>query len=77
MSVVSPKTLTAREEVERVLTRQAVGQLSMSEAVHALWRIINDLTGNYDEGYNHGYRAREEEYAAAIQRQHEPNYKEL
>jgi len=77
MSVVSPKTVAAREEVERIFTRHAVGQMSMAEAVHAVWRIVNDLTATYDEGYNHGYRACEEEHSTVRQQQSEPPYKEL
>lgn len=74
MAVVSPQTLKARDEVSQILVRHAVGQLSMAEAEHALWRVINHLTDRYDEGYNHGYRAAEESHALIDQKKKEPPY---
>ena len=61
MSTVSPKTVAARAEIERILTRLTVNLISMFEAKHQLWKLLNDLTDKYDEGYNHGWKAHEEE----------------
>jgi hypothetical protein len=58
---VSPKTLGGRARASDILVLLTAGKLSLFEAEHALWRVINDLTDNYDEGYNHGYRAGEED----------------
>lgn len=77
MSVVSPKTLKAREEVSSILVQHCVGKLTMSEAEHALWRVVNHLTDTYDEGYNAGYRAAEEAVGMREQRKLEPPYREL
>lgn len=77
MSVVSPKTTKARDAIESVLTKLTVNLISMAEAKHELWRLLNGLTDRYDEGYNHGWRACEEEILGAKQRKDEPPYKEL
>ena len=77
MSIVSPRTLKAREEISSILVRYTSIQITMAEAEHALWRVVNDLTGTYDEGYNHGYRAAEEAYGANLQQRREPKYPEV
>ena len=77
MSVVSPKTLKAREEASAILIRHAVGKLTVAEAEHALWRVMNNLTDNYDQGYNAGYRAAEEAHAMTEQQRREPAFEEV
>lgn len=75
--VVSPKTLTARERVSLILVRHSCGHLTLSEAEHELWRVVNGLTDNYDEGYTAGFRAAEEKEMEKEQKKREPKYPEL
>lgn len=58
---ISPKTQAARDAVTSVLVRMGVNEITMAEAEHALWRMINELDADYDEGYNAGFCAAEEE----------------
>lgn len=75
--MISEKTLAARANASAVLVRFSVAQLTLAEAEHQLWKIINGLTDNYDQGYTAGYRAREEGAAQAEQQRREPRYDEL
>lgn len=77
MSVVSPKTLRARSEVSAILIRHSCNMLTLAEAEHALWQIVNGLTDSYDEGYNAGFRAHEERAALNEQATREPEFREV